>query len=73
MLADVNVCDGEVGHQHIDHVYYATVESRAIDPVPGEPGPEAWAWYDPAALRESDVDPDVRQLGTEAIETADAD
>jgi 8-oxo-dGTP pyrophosphatase MutT (NUDIX family) len=70
MLADVNVCDGEVGHQHIDHVYYATVERREIDPVPGEPGPDAWAWYDPAALRAADVDPDVEQLGIEAIETA---
>jgi len=73
MLADVNVCDGEVGHQHIDHVYYATVEGRGIDPEPGEPGPEAWAWYDPGDLRDANVDPDVRQLGIEAIETAAAD
>jgi 8-oxo-dGTP pyrophosphatase MutT (NUDIX family) len=70
MLADVNVCDGEVGHQHLDHVFYATVGGREIDPDPGEPGPEAWAWYDRAALREADVDPDVRKLGTEAIEAA---
>lgn len=70
MLADVNVYDGEVGHQHVDHVFYATVERRAIDPDPGEPGPEAWAWYDRAALREADIDADVRELGTEAIETA---
>jgi 8-oxo-dGTP pyrophosphatase MutT (NUDIX family) len=73
MLADVNVRDGEVGHQHVDHVYYATVGSRTIDPAPDEPGPEAWAWHDPAALREADVDPDVRELGIEAIETAAAD
>jgi 8-oxo-dGTP pyrophosphatase MutT (NUDIX family) len=70
MLADVNVCDGEVGHQHVDHVYYATVDSRAIDPAPGEPGPAAWAWYDRDRLRDADVDADVRQLGIEAIETA---
>jgi len=70
MLADVNVCDGEVGHQHVDHVYYATVDSRAIDPVPGEPGPAAWAWYDRDRLHDADVDADVRQLGVEAIETA---
>ncbi|MFB6255504.1 MAG: NUDIX domain-containing protein, partial [Haloplanus sp.] len=73
MLADVNVCDGEVGHQHVDHVYYATVEGRKIDPVPGEAGPDAWAWYDPAALDAADVDSDVEQLGIEAIETAAAD
>ncbi|WP_251343520.1 NUDIX hydrolase [Haloplanus halophilus] len=72
MLADVNVCDGEVGHQHVDHVYYATAGSRDIDPDPDEPGPEAWAWYDPADLRTADVDPDVRELGLEAIEVAAA-
>jgi 8-oxo-dGTP pyrophosphatase MutT (NUDIX family) len=72
MLADVNVCDGEVGHQHVDHVYYATVESRAIDPEPGEPGPAAWTWYDRPALREAAVDPDVRELGREAIGVAAA-
>jgi len=70
MLADVNVCDGAVGHQHIDHVYYATVDSREVDPAPGEPGPAAWQWYDREALREADVDPDVRELGLEAIATA---
>jgi 8-oxo-dGTP pyrophosphatase MutT (NUDIX family) len=69
MLADVNVCDGEVGHQHVDHVYYATVDDRTIDPAPGEPGPAAWAWYDRDDLRDADVDADVRQLGIEAIET----
>jgi len=72
MLADVNVCGDEVGHQHVDHVYYAAVERRDIDPEPGEPGPEAWSWYDQSALRRSDVDPDVRELGIEAIETAAA-
>ncbi len=25
MLYDINVHDGEVGHQHIDMIYYATV------------------------------------------------
>ncbi|MFB6100936.1 MAG: NUDIX hydrolase [Haloplanus sp.] len=72
MLADVNVCDGAVGHQHIDHVYYATADSRELDPAPGEPGSEAWSWYDPPALRAADIDPDVRELGLEAIEVAAA-
>jgi len=70
MLADVNVCGDEVGHQHIDHVFYATVERREVDPAPDEPDGDAWAWYDPDALRDADVDPDVRELGIEAIETA---
>jgi 8-oxo-dGTP pyrophosphatase MutT (NUDIX family) len=71
MLADVNVCDGEVGHQHVDHVYYATADRRRIDPDPDEPGPEAWAWYDPDDLRRVDVDADVRELGLEAIAAAE--
>jgi 8-oxo-dGTP pyrophosphatase MutT (NUDIX family) len=70
MLADVNVCGDEVGHQHVDHVFYATVERRVIDPAPDEPGPDAWAWYDPDDLRATDIDADVRELGIEAIETA---
>jgi ADP-ribose pyrophosphatase YjhB (NUDIX family) len=73
MLADVNVCDGEVGHQHVDHVYFARAERRRIDPEPGEPGPEVWAWYDRRALREAGVDPDVERLGVAAIAAARAD
>jgi 8-oxo-dGTP pyrophosphatase MutT (NUDIX family) len=72
MLADVNVCDGEVGHQHVDHIYFATVSHRDIHPEPDEPGPETWAWYDPDDLHEATVDPDVRTLGLEAIEAARA-
>jgi 8-oxo-dGTP pyrophosphatase MutT (NUDIX family) len=71
MLADVNVCNGEVGHQHVDHVFYATAERRAIDPDPGEVGSEAWAWYDRADLRDADIDDDVRELGIEAIDAAE--
>jgi 8-oxo-dGTP pyrophosphatase MutT (NUDIX family) len=70
---EVNACDGEVGHVHVDHVYYATVERRAFDPAPGELGPEAWAWYDPPALRSSGLDADVRELGLDAIATVGAE
>jgi len=69
MLADVNVCDGEVGHQHVDHVYYARADSRAIDPGPDEEPAAAWDWYIPDDLRAADVDPDVEELGVEAIRT----
>ncbi|MFB6079434.1 MAG: NUDIX hydrolase [Haloferacaceae archaeon] len=70
LLEDVDVRDGEVGHQHVDHIYYATVDRREIDPGPGELGPAAWDWYAPADLRAADLAPDVRQLGLEAIEVA---
>ncbi|AFK18766.1 NUDIX domain-containing protein [Haloferax mediterranei ATCC 33500] len=69
MLYDINVHDdGEVGHQHIDHIYYARVDSRDIDPAPGEADLEAWDWYGPADLRESDLDEDTIQIALEAIE-----
>jgi 8-oxo-dGTP pyrophosphatase MutT (NUDIX family) len=71
LLEDINVhADGSVGHQHVDHIFYATVERRAIDPAPGEPGPEAWDWYDTDALRDADLEPDVARLGVEAIDAA---
>ncbi|WP_318570267.1 NUDIX hydrolase [Salinigranum marinum] len=73
MLADVNRFDDHVGHQHIDHVYFATVDSRAIAPDDGEEPAAAWDWYTAAELRAADVDEDVCALGTEAIETAAAD
>lgn len=71
MLADVNVCDGEVGHQHVDHVYYAVVESREITPAADEEDADAWEWYTPSALRSADLDADVTALALEAIEAAD--
>lgn len=71
MLYDVNVHeDGTVGHQHIDHLYYATVPDRGIDPDEGERAADAWEWYTPERLRASDVDPDTTQFGIEAIEAA---
>jgi 8-oxo-dGTP pyrophosphatase MutT (NUDIX family) len=72
MLADVNRFGDRVGHQHIDHVYFATVDSRRMDPAADEEPAEAWAWYTPKELRTAAVDHDVRELGTEAIETAGA-
>ncbi|MGB9985824.1 NUDIX hydrolase [Salarchaeum japonicum] len=72
MLYDINVHpDGTVGHQHVDHVYFATVESRDIDPADGEEGPEAWDWYTARDLRESGIDADTREIALEAIAAAE--
>ena len=72
MLYDINGHgDGEVGHQHIDHTYYATVDSRAVDPAgDDEADPSAWAWYDRSDLRDADLDPDTVQFALEAIDAA---
>jgi len=69
MLYDVNVHpDGEIGHQHVDDLFYASVPSRDIDPAPGEAPPSDWAWYDADALRSGAVDDDVITFGLEAID-----
>lgn len=72
MLADVNVYGDTVGHQHVDHVFYAAVDSREVAPAVGEEPAAAWDWYAPADLRTPDVDADVRALGLEAIEVVEA-
>jgi len=72
MLYDINVQpDGTVGHQHIDHVYFATVPSRDIDPADGEECPEAWDWYTASELRDSGVDADTVEIACEAIAAAE--
>jgi ADP-ribose pyrophosphatase YjhB (NUDIX family) len=71
MLYDVNIHGDSVGHQHVDHVYFAAVASRAIDPDDGEVGAGSWAWYTPGELRRADVHADVVDLGTAAVEAAE--
>ena len=50
-LSDVNVYDGEVGHQHVDIIYYARASGRAVDPAEGEVSAERWKWFTPEELR----------------------
>ncbi|PSP76431.1 NUDIX hydrolase [Halobacteriales archaeon QS_1_68_20] len=72
MLYDINVHDdGAVGHQHVDLLYYARVDSREIDPADDELGPDAWDWYTPADLRAADLDADTVELGLDAIEVVE--
>jgi ADP-ribose pyrophosphatase YjhB (NUDIX family) len=73
VLFDVDVYpDGEVGHQHVDHVYYGEVESRDIDPDgDDEADADEWAWFDREALRAEDLPSEVAELGLEAIEAVE--
>ncbi|MDV7349331.1 NUDIX domain-containing protein [Halorubrum distributum] len=73
MLHDINVHeDGSVGHQHVDHLYYARVDSRQIAPDgDDEVDPARWRWYTPAELAASDLPDDVVDLGREAIAAVD--
>ena len=69
MLHDINVHeDGSVGHQHIDHLYYARADSREITPNGAdEVDPNKWRWYASDELAASDLPRDVVDLGQEAI------
>ncbi|MES3161334.1 MAG: NUDIX domain-containing protein [Halorubrum sp.] len=71
ILHDIDVHpDGSVGHQHIDHLYYAQVPSREITPAgDDEADADAWSWYTTEELAKSTLDPDVVALGREAIAT----
>jgi len=70
LLEDINVCDGEVGHQHVDFIYYGEAESREIAPAAGEQPATDWEWFTPAELREraEELPADVVELGQRAIE-----
>lgn len=75
MLYDINIHeDGTVGHQHIDHIYFARVDSRDIDPDgDDEEDADIWDWYTADELEAIGIDPDTVQLGIEAIETIESD
>ena len=75
MLFDINVHpDGEVGHQHIDFIYFGEVESRQISPEGhDEADPDEWEWFTPEDLRErEELTSEVVQLGLEAIEAVES-
>ncbi len=68
LLEDIDVYDGAVGHQHIDFVYYGQADTRDLDPGDGEQPAADWEWVGPDRLRAEDrFDPDVAELGREAI------
>lgn len=72
MLYDIDVFDGAVAHQHVDHIYYASVPNRDLTPADGEAGPDAWAWYDYDGLQTADhLDNDVVEIGQEAIDAVE--
>jgi len=67
-LADIDVCDGEVAHQHVDMVYFARADDRRLDPGEGEVPAERWEWFGPEQLAEDDRVPgDVADIGREAV------
>ncbi|MFB6172504.1 MAG: NUDIX hydrolase [Haloarculaceae archaeon] len=74
LLEDIDVHpDGHVSHQHVDFVYYGRVADREIDPAgDDEAAPGAWEWFTAADLASNAdrLEPDVVELGREAIAAA---
>jgi 8-oxo-dGTP pyrophosphatase MutT (NUDIX family) len=73
LLEDIDTCGGEVGHQHVDFVYFGDAEGRTISPAEGEQPAGDWEWFTRGGLREraETLEPDVVELGRRAIEAID--
>ncbi len=73
LLEDIDVHeDGRVAHQHVDFVYFAESDDRAVEPAGrDEAAADAWTWFTAADLEAhaDDLAADVRDLGRRAIET----
>ena len=71
LVEDINVHEnGEVGHQHVDFIFYGVAPDRDIAPGPGEQSAEDWTWFTAEELRRNDEIPaDVVEIGQRAIET----
>lgn len=73
-LEDINVREGDVGHQHMDFVFYGEAETRNIAPQGNdEADPGAWEWFTVPDLDANShiLAPDVVEVGTRAIATVD--
>jgi len=70
LLEDIDVCRDEVGHQHVDFIYYGRAGSRDITPSPGEQPAGDWEWFTPAELRRrsEELEPDVVEIGQRAVD-----
>lgn len=71
LLEDINVtAEGEVGHQHIDFIFYGRADSRDIVPGPGEQPVDDWEWFSVGDLRDrsEELPADVVEVGQRAIE-----
>lgn len=74
ILYDVDVDPNDVPyHQHIDFVYFGTVEQRTITPSLGEAPADAWEWFTAEELcnNEDRLSSDVIEFGETAIETVE--
>jgi len=75
LVEDINVTEsGEVGHQHIDFIFYGAASSREIQPGPDEQPASDWTWFTPEELNthSDEIPADVVEIGLRAIETVES-
>jgi 8-oxo-dGTP pyrophosphatase MutT (NUDIX family) len=74
LLEDIDYVGEDVAHQHVDFVFYGTVEDRTIDPEDGEQPPDDWEWVTAETLADDAgrFEPDVIEFGQDAIRTVEA-
>ncbi|WP_262178612.1 NUDIX hydrolase [Haloarcula laminariae] len=74
LVEDINVGEnGEVGHQHIDFIFYGDAPGRDIQPGPGEQPADDWTWFTAEELdaHSDEIPADVVEIGRRAIETVE--
>lgn len=73
LLEDIDYVGDDVAHQHVDFVFYGTVDDRTIDPGDGEQPAEDWEWITPETLRNDPerFETDVIEFGQDAIRTVE--
>lgn len=72
LLEDINTHNGEVGHQHIDFVFYGRADTREVTPEGSDEQDAAdWTWFTRAELRAhaDEFADDIVEVGVDAIET----
>lgn len=68
-VVDIDRCDGDVVHQHVDLVFYARTASREVVPGAGEVPADRWAWFGAEELERDDRVPGgVAAIGQAAID-----
>jgi len=74
LLEDIDYVGDDVAHQHVDFVFYGTVEDRTLDPDDGEQPPADWEWVTAEKLRNGAdrFERDVIEFGQDAIRTVEA-
>lgn len=69
-VQNVDISDGNVYHQHVDHIFFAHSPTRNINPEQGEVKPKNWNWFSRKELSDdSRVEESVAKVSRRAIDS----